>query len=256
MLGCGLSGKEAAVYLVACQLGSGSAQEISQRSGVNRTTTYVCLETLEKQGFVSVVTEGKKTMFIPEHPSTLVAKCEELHRTRERQLRELSEALPELAALYNVAGKKPKVLFLDGRDGLLAAHQEFENLRGPYVQITNVDDARRVFEGLTYMRGSHQEKMHTHETTGRALLVTEQSFEHLKLAAIPVDVKLIHYEHMPIHGEVTVREDTVILYAFGAKAFVTIMRSQVIADTIRGLFELAWKGAVDLPGVTKEERVS
>ena len=146
----GLSEKEAAVYLSACELGPSGAQEISRKSGVNRATVYVCLEALQKRGYVSTSSVLGKTLFVAGPPSELLASAkEEADAARKKEAR-LAEAMPQLAALYNVEGSKPKVLFMEGVDGLREHLAVMENLRGPYVQITNTDDAAKNVTGKKF----------------------------------------------------------------------------------------------------------
>ncbi|HBL39633.1 TPA: hypothetical protein DDZ10_03085 [Candidatus Uhrbacteria bacterium] len=252
----GLSEKEAAVYLSACELGPSGAQEISRKSGVNRATVYVCLEALQKRGYVSTSSVLGKTLFVAGPPSELLASAkEEADAARKKEAR-LAEAMPQLAALYNVEGSKPKVLFMEGVDGLREHLAVMENLRGPYVQITNTDDAAKAFTGKEFDRADHHSRLRQNGVEGRTLLVTAKPFAQVALAKLPVDVKLLHEEAFPIHGEITVREDALLLLSFKLETFVTIIRSKTLANTFRALFELAWKGAEDHPGFTKEERMS
>jgi DNA-binding MarR family transcriptional regulator len=251
----GLSDKEAAVYLAACQLGPSSAQDISDSSGVKRATVYVCLEALQEKGFMSTSTVFDKTLFVAEKPDRLLSASRDEMSLAQKRLEQLDEAMPQLAALYNVEGRKPQVMFMDGVAGLRRHLAVMESLSGPYIQITNIDDAKTAFSGSEFTRESHQENLRKSNVNGRALLVTKEPFSQVKLARLPVDVKLLHYEEFPIHGEITVREDTILMLSFKLETFVTIIRSKTVANVVRSLFELAWKGASEMPGFTAEERM-
>ena len=50
----GLSEKEARVYLALFELGPSVVSGLAKKAGINRSTTYVILETLAKRGLVSV----------------------------------------------------------------------------------------------------------------------------------------------------------------------------------------------------------
>ena len=50
----GLSAKEAAVYKAIFELGRSTATSIAERAGINRSTAYVVLESLLKQGLLKV----------------------------------------------------------------------------------------------------------------------------------------------------------------------------------------------------------
>ncbi|KKW37195.1 MAG: Transcription regulator [Candidatus Giovannonibacteria bacterium GW2011_GWA2_53_7] len=256
LIDAGLGEKEACVYLAACELGPSSAQDISKKSGVNRATVYVCLEALEKRGYLSVSSVLGKTVFIAGPPEGLLLAAKEEAEVARKKEEHLRDVLPQLAALYNVEGNKPEVLFMEGIEGLREHLSVMERLRGPYVQITNTDDAARAFTGKEFERADHQGRLRKGDVEGRSLLVTAKPFSQVKLAKLPVDVRLLHEEAFPIHGEITVREDTLLLLSFKLETFVTIIRSKTLANTFRALFELAWKGAEGYPGFTKEERMS
>jgi len=67
----GLSEKEARVYLAALELGQTTADKLAKHAKVNRSTTYVQLESLMKVGLMSTHEERKKTVFAPESPELL-----------------------------------------------------------------------------------------------------------------------------------------------------------------------------------------
>ena len=94
----GLSDKEAKVYLAALELGSGTAQMIAGKAGVNRATTYVVIESLMKMGLMSTYDEGKKTFFTASPPE----KLREFLENQESKVREkiniLNGIIPELSS--------------------------------------------------------------------------------------------------------------------------------------------------------------
>ncbi|MEK7566640.1 MAG: helix-turn-helix domain-containing protein, partial [Patescibacteria group bacterium] len=85
----GLSEKEARVYLAALELGKATADELAKQAKVNRSTTYVQIESLKQKGLVSSYDEGKKTYFAPESP-------EYLKRLFEKQAGDLDVKQKEL----------------------------------------------------------------------------------------------------------------------------------------------------------------
>lgn len=113
----GLSEKEAKVYLATLELGSDSVQNIAKKAQVNRATTYVILETLAKKGLSSSYEKGTKTFFTAESPEQLdrLIKKKEEGLVVERS--ELEKLIPELKAIYNLAGSKPKVKYYEGKEG-------------------------------------------------------------------------------------------------------------------------------------------
>ena len=67
----GLSEKEIKVYLALLELGEAAVQKISQKSKVNRATTYVILEGLAKKNLVSEIEKKGKTLYGAQDPEFL-----------------------------------------------------------------------------------------------------------------------------------------------------------------------------------------
>lgn len=252
----GFGEKEALVYLAACELGASSAQDIAQKSGVNRATVYACLEALQKRGRVSSSTVSGRTVFLATSPERLLESARDEVAAAQQKEERLREGLPRLVAIYNVEGNKPDVMFLEGVEALQGYMEEMEQLHGSYVQITNVDDAAKAFLGYEKVRRNHHERFRAKEISGRSLLVSAQPFESLKLAKLPTAVRVLPLEQFPIHGEISVREDRLLLMSFSLGMSATIVRSKTIADTFRSVFDLAWAKALEYPGFTEEECLS
>src|SRR5437868_13388020 len=112
----GLSEKEAKVYLAALELGPTTAEKLAIQAKVNRSTTYVQLESLMEKGLMSTYEEGKKTFFAPESPELLrrlltLKKDEVVARERD-----LTRFLPDLLRQFEGAGEKPVVRLFPGKD--------------------------------------------------------------------------------------------------------------------------------------------
>jgi sugar-specific transcriptional regulator TrmB len=59
----GLTSKEVDTYLGNLQLGSALVQEIAQQSGLNRTSTYDILQSLQTKGFASYTIQSGKRYY-------------------------------------------------------------------------------------------------------------------------------------------------------------------------------------------------
>jgi len=107
----GLDSKEAKIYLALLELGSGTVQEVSQKSGVKRTNIYNFIGPLKGKGIINEIVEDDKIILVPENPDILVKRA-------ERNYQEIKVALPELMGIFNLPGTKPKVRFYEGIEGL------------------------------------------------------------------------------------------------------------------------------------------
>lgn len=68
----GFSEKEASVYFALLTGGPSGATEIAERAGINRSTTYVILDSLAKRGLVSSSGTGSVASFSAGTPNDLV----------------------------------------------------------------------------------------------------------------------------------------------------------------------------------------
>ncbi len=240
----GLSEKEAAVYVAALQLGPTPVQDIAKQSKVNRATTYVMIESLEKRGLISSTQKDKKRIFIAEAPDRLLSLLRLQKKELEEQESELTKMLPKLNAIFNRSGEKPEVRYFDGPEGLETLRRGYEELKGETVQIIGYDAFTQVIEYDTTKQ--HRDKLTKEKATIRAIIVSKQTREQLKGQFwSDFDFRVIHPKDFPfkVEGEITVRQDHVHMFTYAMGPLGIAIHSTVLADTMRGLFELAWRSA-------------
>lgn len=240
----GLSEKEAAVYVAALEIGPSVVQEISKQAKVNRATTYVMIESLEKRGLISSTQKDKKRIFIAEAPDRLLAIMRLQKKELEEKEVELTKLLPKLNAVFNRSGEKPDVRYFEGIEGLEALRRGFEDLKGETIQIIGYDAFTKVIEYESTKE--HREKLTKEEANIRAIIVSVQSREQLKEQFWhDFDFRVIHPKDFSfkVEGEITVRADHVHMFTYAMSPIAIEVHSLVLADTYRALFELAWKSA-------------
>ena len=228
----GLSPNEAKVYLAALEMGMASAQDISHKAGVIRTTGYSVLERLAIRNFVYKTKEKSKTRYVAESPKNLV------HRFGHYQ-HELNSSLPELEAIYNQSQVKPKIVFFEGKDGIeeiyadtIREHpreileyfssdmfDEFPEFPREYVsnRVKHTIHAKRI--------ASDHPKMREHAKNDKAelshsILLPKEEF------------------NPPV--EINIYNNKVAFMSYPDKMGI-IIESQGIADTMRQIYHLLWK---------------
>lgn len=103
--------KEIKVYLKLLELGSSGANSLSKRIDENRTSTYSLLQAMEKKGFISYIIKAKIKYYVPADPQVLINHYYDDAKT-------LKSLLPELLAIHNKFGQKPKITFYEGVNGI------------------------------------------------------------------------------------------------------------------------------------------
>ena len=236
------SDKEAKVYLALLELGEAPVQQISEKAKVNRATTYVVLEALQKRGVVSTVEKDKKVIFAAESPRALLR----LFRTQEQELKEKQEAfkkvMPEFEAMFNLSAEKPTVRFFEGREGVRAVSEDILQSGAKVLYdiypLEYVDQIRALFpdeENEDFLK-----KRQELGITIRSIYTGDAPFEGFKLKG---ERKFVPRNKFPLAGDILIYRDRVALTTLRGKVISVIIESQEIADTMRLVFELAWLGA-------------
>jgi len=124
-----LSEKEASVYLAALELGTTSAAAIAKKAGIQRTHFYDISESLINAGFLQRVSKENKQAYAAADPETLI-------EIEEKKIEKLRQTLPEFKALYNTAGKKPRITYYEGRGGIEQINEDTLRYKGEAVAFT------------------------------------------------------------------------------------------------------------------------
>lgn len=242
----GLSEKEAAVYIASLELGPATVQDIAHKAQVNRATTYVMIEVLAGRGLMSSYVKGKKRYFSAESPDRLSTLLNNEKSIIEEKENELKKALPMLMALFNVDGAKPQIRYLEGPNGIHTVREVFEQLEGEYLQIVALEDVEAVPE-IVEGREQHLKTLSQKNASFRALLVGKpETVERLPMKPGGT-VRVLSPDEFPIHADITVRGNHVFMYSYRSAVLAVIIVSKEIADSVRVLFNLAWKGAEGHP---------
>jgi sugar-specific transcriptional regulator TrmB len=240
----GLSDKESNVYLAMLELGPASVQDIAKKSGVNRATTYVMIESLKRRGLMSTFDEGKKTMFVAESPERLKRLIEKDMSVIQEKENRLKEAMPTFLALFNSSSEeKPNVRFFEGEEGLRTVREIYLQTRGEILTITAIDEdasnASKIDES--------QRMFLTRQLRGRTIVALKNGVQ------LPIynkenwQVKFIPYEQNPFFGEMTLFDDKVAIILPKAKPIVFLFENKQTRDMLKAMFEFMWRGAQNNP---------
>lgn len=240
LLELGLSDKEANVYVAMLELGPSGVQDIAEKAGVNRSTTYEVIEDLKARGLASSTTTDKKVLFTAESPKRLEAL---LHR-QSAELGELQtkveEALPFFMALYNALEDKPRIRFFEGEQGITAIRESMAEGEGEYLSFAAIDeDLHRVAR----MNEPQRQKM-ARRIRGRFLMSMKPGLTFPDTDLRTWEVREIPYGTAPFKGEINIRGHKVAAYLHHAeKPSGFLVESKEMAELFRALFNAAWQSA-------------
>jgi len=106
----GLTKHESAIYLALLELGPSNISRISQKTAIHRPLIYKALPSLLNKKLITQSQRKKGKIYIAEPPNRLEALFDDLKI-------DFFEILPDLEDSYSNNEQKPKVRFLEGKDG-------------------------------------------------------------------------------------------------------------------------------------------
>ena len=135
----GLSQKEIKIYLACLELGTATANQIANKSTINRSTTYDILKLFIERGIASRVIKEKTTHFEVASPNNLINQLED-KKTK------LSLVLDQLKLIEEKVVVKPMVEVYEGQAGVKTILDDILSSK----KRTDVISTSKIFEVLTY----------------------------------------------------------------------------------------------------------
>lgn len=238
----GLSDKEAMVYLSSLELGPSPVQVISRKAEVNRATTYVMIESLLQKGLMSTFDKGKKTFYTAEKPERLnrIVHNERSEIAEKEQV--IKRLLPELEAISDASGERPKVSFYEGIEGLEVMRETiFASKVDTLEDFISFDDLNHLLAEEHW--NSHSKRLGEKKINGRTIYNADEVRFPSDRVKSHWEFRRIPKEKFPMHGELTVYGNKVSMISLRGKLVGVIIESKEMAIMVRSMFDLAWAQA-------------
>jgi HTH-type transcriptional regulator, sugar sensing transcriptional regulator len=234
----GFSTKEADVYLALLELGSAIVSDVAKRSGINRSTAYILLESLVEKGFVSISEKNNVKLFSVTPPERLIQYLQDAVKKQTELVGLAHNLLPELKSLYVGIGPKPRVQFFEGTEGLKTAYEDTlsakETIRA-YASIENMHKALPGYFPEYYNRRAKQ------NIAIRAIFPdtpeAKERIKHNKTEAR--ESLLVPSDKYAFSPEINIYDNKIIFMSWVEK-FALVIESQELADALKKVFELSW----------------
>lgn len=237
----GMTPKETKIYIKLLELGSSGANSLSKRIEENRTSTYSLLQSMEKKGFISYITKKNVKYYAPVDPQILINHFFDEAKT-------LKNALPELLAVFNKYGQKPKITFYEGVNGI---KQICETL----LEVPN--SVREGFMGLDINTVHPEIKEYFEKDFLTRRIELGITYRGIVTGYLPVsekykptvqdhlrEVKFIDGKKFPFKIHVDIFPiNKVAIYSYNKDEMMgVIIEHESFYTTMRAVFKLAWAG--------------
>lgn len=237
----GFSDKEARVYVALLELEQATVSDVSKKAKTNRSTTYVVLEQLVKQGLLSTTEEKNVRVYIATPPERLIQLLEERVKKDAERVTIAHTLLPELKSVYSGSGPKPKIRYYEGSEGLTSVYEDtltsHETIRS-FASIEDVHAALPHYFPEYYVRRVAKQ-IHVRgifpDTDGGRERASRDREEYRETRVVPK-------EEYPFSSEVNIYDNKIVFMSLKEK-FGFIIESKELSDTMKKVFELSWHEA-------------
>ncbi|MBN1585489.1 hypothetical protein JW899_03940 [Candidatus Uhrbacteria bacterium] len=228
--GVGLSDREAKIYLSSLKLGAATAQTIAARATVNRPTTYISIESLVKRGLMSSVVRGKKRYFVAEPPDKIFRMIQEQKRILEDREGRAARIMDDLKALAVGSGDRPEALTFEGQNGLERMGESLQ--KSTAKEICAFFPSFEGWNAAVFPEGKTVRAICADRGENSGLGVRKGS----EMRAIPAG-------DYPFDGEIVICGSLVNITVRRPEPAGVQVSNEAMANTLRQMFRLAWKGA-------------
>jgi sugar-specific transcriptional regulator TrmB len=235
----GLSDKESITYLALLQVDNASVLDLSKKTKLNRSTTYVILESLAKKGLVSETTVGKKTHYQAESPERIRTYVERRKIEFQEMEKRLDDVIPQIKSIARDSGERPVVKYFEGKEGIISSAEEtfLEKDHGnePVYLIYPKDLLNDIFsenerEKFRKTRLDKKVKSKVIYTYEKGDVPSDEMGERIKIDSAKY----------PISCDITIYKDNVRISVLGKSLSSIFIRSKDVAETLRSIFNLAF----------------
>jgi sugar-specific transcriptional regulator TrmB len=113
----GLSKEASILYLALLELPPVHVAQLSKKTNLHPTRVQKGLNELIERGCVSLLLQGKRRLYLAEHPEHLGALAEQASD-------ELKQILPDLSERFTRRSPKPVIRFYQGKQGLRSVYED------------------------------------------------------------------------------------------------------------------------------------
>lgn len=230
----GLNKHESAIYLALLELGPSHIAKISEKTSIHRPLIYKALPNLIDKRLVTQTKQAKRMIYMAEPPNRLEALFDDLKI-------DFFEILPDLEDQYSANEHKPKVRFLQGKDGTKRVFDDIVRSLNKgdtlYRYSSNIDGQEKKDRFLP--RGYR--KMRDEKKLERQVITNKQTAEQKK-PKLDRFIKIMPEDFGPFEHNITE-----VIYG-NKTAFIDynsetamIIESKRIADFQRHIFKTLYK---------------
>ncbi len=224
----GLTEKEAIIYLTAIESGNLPAQQLSKNSGVNRSSTYVTLESLITKGLVGKSENSAGiSMYEAFNPDTLLKEAVVMEREQIKIHQDIDALIPELTSLSATLALHPRVKFYEGSGGIETATHD--------LSTTDSKEIIRAFAIKPIVSHRKNERLIRIISPYRGGAIFVSNNKSLSIHFVPA-------KQYDFSSDIRIYDNKIVLVS-EREEFAAIIEDAHFAEIMKETFDLAWEEA-------------
>jgi sugar-specific transcriptional regulator TrmB len=239
------------VYIALLELGSGSASTVSKVADFNRITTYEALKRLSKKGLLLIRAKRNSSTkyFTPVEFGDLIEKLEEKAKEMQSVARKAKSMENLFKASFAKAEDKPVVLFYEGVDGVQEVlNDSLRQTPREILSFASIEYGSEAF-GEDFLKSYWKKRTALNIPTRGIVPATKNAREKFTKERNELEIRSLRFIDPNLYSfknEIDIYGDNVGIMSLpkGSEHGI-IIRSKSVADSLRTVFELAWKLSKD-----------
>lgn len=229
----GLSDKEAGVYETLLSLGSSRVSAIAKKAHINRSTTYVILDSLAARGLVSMAEKRGARMFSAMSPR-LIEELEKKAKQFSELARAVKKSVPKIKSAVVAETSKPKVQLFNGSEGVKTVYED---------ALSSLETIRSYAFSKSKDEAVSNETQNYYDHLAKKNIKVKMLFPNTSEARELVpNMKGNGGPLYNIFPEISIYNNKIVFMSAEEKSGLVI-ESQELADALKKAFDLSWQEA-------------
>lgn len=245
----GLTDGEIKIYEVLLDNGETPANQIIKLTGLKKGDCYNKIYDLIGRGFVEERTKDKKKHFRLTHPDTIQEYVDDELKMISNTEREISALLPSILSSYNLTYHKPGVQMLEGFEGIKKLYEDTLREGKPISAFLEASESDP--EVWKWLR-KHYIKERVRAGIPAQVIMACENKDNIKTAEYLEqdkkelrETRVVDKNIFPCKIEIQIYGNKTAFASYNKNDVLlgTIIDNKNIAESMRGLFKLAWEKA-------------
>ena len=228
----GFTEKEARVYLALLELGQADVSDIAKKAELKRSIIYVLLEGLIKRGYVNEVMNKKINTYQATDPTVILSQLKSVTR-------DFSDMIPILKTLSNKGSDRPKITYLETKEGIFNMYQEMNQSKTALI-ISSYEKLESLFPGATESWMKDAKKGLVPLKARHLVANTKFELETMKKFRTFGQTARCLPEVADIKMDFAIYENKLAITSLEEKPFAVVIESSGIVESLKPIFEIAW----------------